>query len=501
MKSFSQKKVLLTAVSFFACHTTITNAQLLEDKNPSNMACAIHTPGSPINGSLPSLERFASEQDMYAYLSPYVVSVQSNILLSASFPKGSWQGTGFVVDKEKGIILTNAHVAQEDGVKSHFDVILHDGKVCRAQLLYADPWQDFAFLQMEDPNVFSFLEQDLAFADGYVKNTDSIFTIGNSDGLSGSAYRGTVSNVWERIGILPFQSFRMTLNAKGGSSGSPIVNANGHVVGIIYAIDNQNTTWSVPVDYVRDALNHIKQGEKPHRFGTGAIYEYNTCHTLKNARLIDQDFENQYGQDFKDARYNMIVVGSVLLGSPAEGLLYPDDIILSVNNTKIGPSLYTLDTIINNAQGQSVSYSILRNGQPLTVEVPTYNLHDRVVKRILKINDNMFFEMNDQNRYLTGSPGKVLLKGITEKNAMWNLTHINGKEIHSLDDMIDSIESIKNNQHALMIGVKLFSTEHCDKYTHSSRQPYSFLVSTELESPITLHTYDDAHHKWTKTIY
>ena len=48
-----------------------------------------------------------------------VVTIKVSVVLDKSIYNKQWFGTGFIVDKEKGLIVTNAHVAGELTVGSY----------------------------------------------------------------------------------------------------------------------------------------------------------------------------------------------------------------------------------------------------------------------------------------------------------------------------------------------------------------------------------------------
>lgn len=58
---------------------------------------------------------------------------------------GRSYGTGFVVDKQKGIILTNRHVVSTGPVR--VDVVFSNRQELEGTVLYTDPLHDFAFLR------------------------------------------------------------------------------------------------------------------------------------------------------------------------------------------------------------------------------------------------------------------------------------------------------------------------------------------------------------------
>jgi Lon-like protease len=66
-----------------------------------------------------------------------------------------------------------------------------------------------------------------------------------------------------------------------------------------------------------------------------------------------------------------IVVKSVSAGSPADGVLKPDDVITSVDGTPVSTPDSLLNAIRGKPVGSKLTLGLARDGQPLTVEVST----------------------------------------------------------------------------------------------------------------------------------
>lgn len=56
-------------------------------------------------------------------------------------------GTGFVVDRQRGIVLTNRHVISAGPVR--VDVVFSSGEEVEGSVLYVDPLHDFAFVKFD----------------------------------------------------------------------------------------------------------------------------------------------------------------------------------------------------------------------------------------------------------------------------------------------------------------------------------------------------------------
>lgn len=180
----------------------------------------------------------------YEAIRPSVVKViglgpeqESDKLDEPSMHSGASVGTGVVI-VDKGIILTSLHVvAEAERVKVQF----FDGLVADATIIGARPEHDLAVLQAQT------IPDDLAPAT--LRSTtdlavgDSVLAVGFPFGIGPSASAGVVSGL--RREYQSPEGKRLLTNliqfdaaVNPGSSGGPLVTADGEVVGIVTAILN-----------------------------------------------------------------------------------------------------------------------------------------------------------------------------------------------------------------------------------------------------------------------
>ena len=141
-------------------------------------------------------------------------------------------GSGFVVDKEKGIIITNSHViANADEIK----VTLHNDKILPADIIGTDEKTDIAVLKVnlkdEDVNEAKFGDSDT------MRVGDWVIAIGNPFGLGGTVTAGIISARQRDIQSGPYDDYLQTdASINRGNSGGPMFNIKGEVIGINTAI-------------------------------------------------------------------------------------------------------------------------------------------------------------------------------------------------------------------------------------------------------------------------
>lgn len=151
------------------------------------------------------------------------------------------QGSGFFFAK-KTLVVTNHHVI--DNAVS-VEVVLENGEVLQeVELVDSSSLRDLAVLQVPPSDVVP-----LRYATSKVNVGQKIFVCGNPRGMESSFSEGIISakRVIEGTSIL-----QISAPISPGSSGGPVVNSQGDVVGVVTAFvqGGQNLNLAVDVKYL-----------------------------------------------------------------------------------------------------------------------------------------------------------------------------------------------------------------------------------------------------------
>ena len=141
-------------------------------------------------------------------------------------------GTGVVIN-DQADIMTAFHVVDGDG---EIQVSFTDGSVTTATILESDPANDIAVLSVaQQPQVLV-----PAVLGGGVAIGEPVYALGNPLGLTGSFSEGVVSGLDRTLPIDDDLSLEGLIQfdaaVNPGSSGGPLINRNGQVVGIVTAL-------------------------------------------------------------------------------------------------------------------------------------------------------------------------------------------------------------------------------------------------------------------------
>lgn len=154
------------------------------------------------------------------------------------------RGSGFFIAADR--VITNRHVIEK---ASRVEVHLMDGKKFQAKgVLAVDGEGDLALLQVELPKGIAAVP--LAISKAVPQEGESILVVGNPYGLEGSISNGIVSAVREISGY--GKVIQITAPISPGSSGSPVVNMYGQVIGVatLQAAEGQSLNFAVPAERI-----------------------------------------------------------------------------------------------------------------------------------------------------------------------------------------------------------------------------------------------------------
>jgi S1-C subfamily serine protease len=200
-----------------------------EPEQPADLAAVVN---GAIEKAIEDLQSApARSAEVYDAIIPSIVVIQTD---RPSPTTGVGLGTGVIVN-DQGAILTALHVVEE---ATSLKVSFADGTESPATIEATDPDNDIAVLSTE-------LLPDVivpAVLGGGLRIGDETYTVGHPLGLVGSFSAGVISGLdrsLTREGRQPLRGLiQFDAAVNPGSSGGPLLNRNGQVVGIVTALAN-----------------------------------------------------------------------------------------------------------------------------------------------------------------------------------------------------------------------------------------------------------------------
>jgi Do/DeqQ family serine protease len=173
-------------------------------------------------------------------------------------------GSGVIIDGERGLILTNAHVIEK---ANKIKVVLEDEREFDAKIVGADPDSDLAVLQIASPKRLPSIE--MGSSDDLMIG-ETVIAIGNPFGFSHTVTTGVISAVNRSVRSeeMVFHDFiQIDASINPGNSGGPLLNINGDLIGINTAIyaKAQGIGFAIPINKAKKIITDLIQfGEVIH---------------------------------------------------------------------------------------------------------------------------------------------------------------------------------------------------------------------------------------------
>jgi S1-C subfamily serine protease len=369
------------------------------------------------------------------------------------------QATGFVVDAERGLILTNRHVVTPGPVTSEATFLNRE----EVQLypVYRDPVHDFGFYRY-DPSKLRFIKpKALPLYPEGAQIGREIRVVGNNAGEQLSILAGTLARLDREApeyGIAKYNDFntfylQAASGTSGGSSGSPVIDIRGRVVALNAGGATGNaSSFYLPLGRVRRALEMIQKGQVPTRGTLQTVFSYTPYDELKRLGLTPGT-ETAVRKLFPQYT-GMLVVTEVLPGSKSDGQLQPGDILVKVNG-KYMSQFEPLDDIMDTSVGKTVDLDLERGGKAVTAKVAVTDLHaitpssyidfGDAIAHTLSYQQARHFNIPVQGVYVA-NPGYTFGAGGIPRGAV--ITSFNGKDITGLGDLEKAVDELGDGDRA-----------------------------------------------------
>jgi len=229
-------------------------------------------------------------------------------------------GSG-VIWHSDGLIITNAHVAQDERVT----VELSDGRVIDAVRTSVDPRRDLAALRIEatDLPVVTVGDSDA------LRVGELVLAMGNPQGVVGALTTGIIHGIDPTDAQNRQRWVMADVRVAPGNSGGPLANARGQVIGINTMIAG-GLAFAVPSNEVE---RFLKGGSRPY-FGV-TLRPVQVL--LENKRILGLlVLEVASGSLAMTAG---LMLGDVLIGACGQRFNTPDDLVNVLENAEPGESL------------------------------------------------------------------------------------------------------------------------------------------------------------------
>jgi S1-C subfamily serine protease len=321
-----------------------------------------------------------SISDIFDRVSPAVVFITATSINPFSLTDRVERivGSGFLIDPS-GLILTNSHVAFG---RQSIRVTLDDGTTTSATLVGADPIFDLALLRIPPSSSGPFPTAAPGDSER-VRVGEEVLAIGNPMGLDQTLTRGVVSAINRILPETPYSLMEPLIQTDAsinpGSSGGPLLNRCGEVIGIATAIipEAQGIGFAIPINLAKALLPSLQANGRVVRpwLGFHGQLVDEALRSLLRIPLVDgllievvepQSPAEQAG--LHGGELEIVVAGrSILVGG---------DIITRLNGVKLDSPDRLAKAMRPLKVGSPIRLTVFRNGEYREVE---YTLPERPI--------------------------------------------------------------------------------------------------------------------------
>lgn len=397
------------------------------------------------------LEIFSKLQDRVIEASDKIKNrvVHIEVVIKQNQQNIKVQGSGLILDSA-GAIITNEHLVDKaekvtitvPGIEDKFE----------ADVIGMDKLSDLALLKMQHPLRF----EPIKWADiSRVRVGEWAVAIGNPYGLDGTVSLGIISAKGRAIPAQGLLNDFIQTDAMidVGSSGGPLINLKGEVLGINSMIIGRGIGFTIPNDVVQKFIPKLEKGEKIQRSWVG---------------ITIQPLAREYAEYFGIPDKRGIIIVGVFEGSPAEKAGFQaGDIIISVDGEEIGAEKEEdlnqfKRKIADHKIGDVVTFEVyntskkkFRTVKVTTAEQPTPNPRELdinwgfVVKEITQTiyRENFLFSMSGVvvNYVRNGSEAEIA--GLEP----WDIIQaVEGFEVKNMDDFEKAYKKVKDKEKVML---------------------------------------------------
>jgi S1-C subfamily serine protease len=220
--------------------------------------------GCLVIGLLFGSEVKADDERIFEDANSYTVKIKTQVEIPFKEDEaGVFSGAGFLVDQERGWIMTNAHVVSKS--PSKIEVAFKDQDYHLAKKIYLDSYLDLAILKFSPEHFPANHKQANLECNERPKTGHPVGAYGHPWEFSYTGTKGIISGVTSEFSTEYLQT---DAPINSGNSGGPLISLRtGKVLGIntskYDADEDQNTNFAELMIYACRVLKLLQEGKDP----------------------------------------------------------------------------------------------------------------------------------------------------------------------------------------------------------------------------------------------
>ncbi len=279
---------------------------------------------------------------------------------------GTARGTGFIIDRQKGWILTNAHVARRS--PSLVEVGFDDEEWLQVERLYIDNTLDIAVLKIAPDKLPSDAGEAKLGCALPLKQGAGVVAYGHPASLAFTATRGIISS----LRIFGYEEYiQLDAQLNPGNSGGPLLGIEtAEVIGVNTANmpGMPGLGFATPIRHVCPILDLLRQGKDATQPQVPAYWT-------------------------KTGRNESLSVARAFPNVPGADVLQTGDVVTGVAGEKRAADLPDFMTSLRGRQGR-VKLAVLRKGAIVEIDTPILSPEPVMMRRVLTLAGMLIVQRN-----------------------------------------------------------------------------------------------------------
>ena len=391
---------------------------------------------------IPAVAGARSVESVFQEAARYTVKIET----STEYPflgdrRGTTFGAGFLVDREKGWILTNRHVVAE--APSLVDVRFRDSDYIVAEKLYLDPQVDLALIRIPPASIPGNAVEARLGCYETPQMGNAVVIFGHPSGLNFTGTRGIISGTTFVGGN---ESLQTDAPLNSGNSGGPLINIDsGRVVGVSEARydaeESEGLNLTVSIDHACKIISLLGSGKNPSPPAMPIVF---IEHDNDRPRLV---VANAY---YKDR--SLLQTGDVIVGVAGDS-----GTVTNIDQLKF---------LLRGRSGQA-DLAIERNGQRMQASIPLTPEPYLLDRQALTVSGMTLLDYEPVDRVEGGFDDRVIVVNSAEGSIAYDswfeawdsIYAINGQRVHDIDEAYDLLAPYEASEDPVSIIVRVRSEE------------------------------------------
>lgn len=379
-----------------------------------------------------------------------IVTIKATALRAFDTEKaGSFEGTGFVVDRTKGIILSNRHIVTQGPITA--TAIFGNYEEINLTQDYCDPVHDFGFFRYDPMKVkFADVEEIELYPQG-AKVGLEVKVCGNDAGEKLSILGATLARLDRAApsygpGYNDFNVnyFQAASGTSGGSSGSPVLDIQGRAIALNAGGSSVSASgFFLPLEPVVRALKFVQSGKFIPRGTIQTIFVYSSYDELK--RLGFPECVEKQCRERNKAGTGLLTISEILPEGPGyKNGIAVGDILVECYEESFGKrfidGFHSLWEIIDGSVGKEIILTVYRGDERKDVMIFVQDLHSITPNTFLEVGDGVFHPLSYQLARVHHMPCRGIFAsdpGIfnwATSSGRFLITRLGGEPVNSIEE-------------------------------------------------------------------